>query len=113
MKVAVRKPFTFEHKPKAVNGVFEISLQWSFAALLQLVEIVFDLFFIQLCRKASKMKCHGCNVATVVIKGSLTSAEDGNVALKTLQQICKQIRLLAFWDKESEMETLVFRPTVL
>jgi hypothetical protein len=52
---------------------------------LQLVEIIFDLFFVQFCRQAAKMKRHGCNMAAVVVKGAPASAEDGNIALKMLK----------------------------
>ena len=93
--MAVRKPFTFEHKAKAVNSVFEVSLGRRFAALLQFVKVVFDLFFIQLCRQAAKIQRHGCNVAAVVGKGSLASAEDGNIALKTLKQLLKSCNFTA------------------
>ena len=95
MKVAVRKPFTFEHKPKPVNSVFEIGLRRCFASLLKFVEIVFDLFFIQLCRQAAKMPRHGCDVAAVVVKGSLASAQDGNIAFKTLKQLLKSCNFTA------------------
>ena len=95
MKMTVRKPFTFEHKAKAVNGVFEIGLRRCFASLLKFVEIVFDLFFVQFCRQAAKMKRHGCNMAAVVVKGAPASAEDGNIALKTLKQLLKSCNFTA------------------
>ena len=93
--MAVRKPFTFEHKAKAVNGVFEVSLGRCFTTLLQFVEVVFDLFFIQIGRLAAKMQRHGCNVAAVVVKGSLASAKDGNIAFKTLKQLLKSCNFTA------------------
>ena len=72
--MTIRQPFTFEHKPEAINCVFEISLRGRFAALLKFVEIVFDLFLIQFGGQAAKVKCHGRNVPAVVIEGSRASA---------------------------------------
>ena len=83
--MTIRKAFAFEHEPESVNGVFEVCLRRCFASLLQLVEIIFDLFFVQFCRQAAKMKRHGCNMAAVVVKGAPASAEDGNIALKMLK----------------------------
>ena len=83
--MTIRKAFAFEHEPESVNGVFEVCLRRSFASLLQLVEIIFDLFFVQFGRKATEVQRHGCNMAAVVFKGGWTPAEDGNVALKTLK----------------------------
>lgn len=66
-----------------------------FYCALQLVEIVFDLLFIQLRRKTAEVKCDGCNVPAVVIKGSFASVQDGYIALKTLQQLLKSINFTA------------------
>ena len=95
MKVTIGQPFAFEHKAQSVNGVFEISLRRRFTALLQFVEIVFDLVFVQFRWQAAEVQSHGCYVTAVVIKGTWTSAEDGYVALKTLQQFCKSINFVA------------------
>jgi hypothetical protein len=75
--------------------VFEVSLGRCFTTLLQFVEVVFDLFFIQFCRQAAKMQGHSCYVAAVVVKGSPASSEDGNIALKTFKQLLKSCNFTA------------------
>ena len=65
--------------------MLEISLRRGVAALLQLVEIVFYLFGIQFSRKTLKVKSDSSNMTTVIVECSLTSAKNGNVALKTLK----------------------------
>ena len=54
--------------------------------MLQLVEIVFYLFGIQFSRKTLKVKSDSSNMTAVIVECSLTSAKNGNVALKTLKQ---------------------------
>ena len=52
----VRQSFAFEQEAQSVNCVFKISLRRCVAALLQFVEIVFNLFRIELSRQALKVK---------------------------------------------------------
>ena len=66
--------------------MLEISLRWGFAALLQQVQVIFDLFFIQLRGQATKMQRHSSYMAAVVIKSSGAAAKDGNITLKAFKK---------------------------
>ena len=83
--MAVRKTFGLEHKAQTVDGVFEISLRRSFAALLQQVEIVFDLFGIELSRQRAEVEGYGCNMSAIVIESAGAATKDRNVALKAIE----------------------------
>ncbi len=63
--------------------------------MLQLVEIVFNLFGIELSRKTLKMQGNSSHMAAVVIKSTGASAQDGNVALKALEQKLKACNFTA------------------
>jgi hypothetical protein len=85
VQMLVGQSFCFEQEAEPIYGVFEISLGGCFAALLQQVEIIFYLFGIEFCWQALEVERHGSNVAAVVIEGAGTSAQDGDVALKSIQ----------------------------
>jgi hypothetical protein len=87
----VRQSFGFKQKAQPVNSVFKIGLRGCVAALLQLVEIIFYLFRIQLCRQALKVKGYSCNMAAIVVEGAGAAAQDGDVALKAIKQCFKAI----------------------
>ena len=91
MQEVIRQTFSFQQEAKAINGVFKISLRWCMAALLQPVQIIFDLFGIKLGRQALKIQSDSSYMTTVIIKGARAAAQDGNIAFKALQQFCKSI----------------------
>jgi hypothetical protein len=53
--------------------------------MLQQVKIIFYLFGVELFWQALEVERHGCNVAAVVIEGAGTSAQNGDVVLKSFQ----------------------------
>lgn len=59
------------------------------AALLQLVQIIFYLFGMELSRQALKVERHGGNVTAVVVEGAGASTQDGDVAFEALKQSFK------------------------
>ena len=61
------------------------------AALLQPVQIIFDLFGIELRRQALKIQSDSSYMTTVIIKRARAAAQDGNIAFKALQQFRKSI----------------------
>ena len=65
------------------------------AALLQLVQIIFYLFGIQISGQALKVQGHGGNVTTVVVKGAGTSSQNGDVALEAMKQCFKSANFTA------------------
>jgi hypothetical protein len=73
-------------KPQAINGVLKISLKGCFAALLQSVQVILYLIFIQFSGQAAKVQRHGGNMAAVVIECAGAAAQYADVALKALQQ---------------------------
>lgn len=64
-------------------------------ALLQLVEIVFDLFGIKISGQTLEVKGHGSDVATIVVEGAWCTSQNRNVALEALQQFCKSANFTA------------------
>ena len=85
MQVLVRQSLCFEQEAQSINGMFKIGLGGCFAALLQIEKIVFNLFGIQTGRKAVKVEGYSCNMATIIVECSWTSAEDRNIALEALE----------------------------
>lgn len=81
----IRQAFCFEQEAKPVNGVLKIRLRRCAAALLQFVEIIFNLLGIEFCWQALKVKSDRCHMPAVIIEGAGTSAKDGNVAFKALE----------------------------
>ena len=69
--------------------MLEIGLRRSCAALLEFIEVVCYLIRFKCCRQAAEVQRQCRNMAAVVIKGARTSAQDGNVAFKTLEQALK------------------------
>jgi hypothetical protein len=65
------------------------------AALLQLVEVVFHLFGVEVSRQALEVQCHGGHMSAVVVEGARRPAEYTYVALKALQQSFKPCYLTA------------------
>ena len=61
------------------------------ASLLEFKKVVFDLFGIQFGGQCFEMKRQGCNVTGIIIKGSLASAQDGNISFKALQKFGKTV----------------------
>ena len=86
MKVLIGQFLSFEQEAETIDRVFEIGLRGRFVALLQLVEVVFYLFRIEFCGQALEVECHRGDVPAIVVEGSGASAEDRNIALKTLEQ---------------------------
>ena len=85
----IRQTFGFEQKPKTINSMFKIGLRRCFTPLLQFIEIVLYLFWIQFCREALKMESYGGQVTAVVVESSWASTQDRNIAFKALQKFCK------------------------
>ncbi len=56
--------------------------------MLQIEQIIFNLFRIQFGREALKVKGYSCNMATIVVEGAWTSG-DRNVAFEALEQSVK------------------------
>ncbi len=75
--------------------MLEIGLGGCFAALLQLVEVIFNLFGVQLGRQALKVQGQGSHMAAVIVEGAGASAQNGNIALKALQQFGKSLNFTA------------------
>lgn len=67
--------------------MFEITLRWSSGAALEQEEIVLHLVGIQFGGQAVKMQRHCRHVARIVLVGFAASAQHGNVALETSQQL--------------------------
>ena len=61
------------------------------AALLQPVQIIFDLFGIKLSRQTLKIQSDSSYMTTVIVKRARAAAQDGNIGFKSLQQFCKSI----------------------
>jgi hypothetical protein len=89
MQVLIRQSFGFEQEAQSVNGVFEVRLRRRMAALLQLVQIIFYLFRIELRRQALKVEGGGSNVTAIVVKGAGASSKDRDVTFKALKQYFK------------------------
>ena len=91
MEVAVRQAFGFQQKPQSVNGMFKVRLWRSFGALLKFVEIIFNLLRIQFSRQSFKMQRYSGNVPGIIVEGTPTSAQDGNISFKALQKFGKTV----------------------
>ena len=59
------------------------------ASLLQLIEIILHLFGIKLCRQAFKVNCERSHMTAVIIKGSFTATQYGDVSFESMQQFGK------------------------
>ena len=63
--------------------------------MLQLIEIIFYLFGLELCGKALKVQGHGCNMATVVVEGSGRTPKQRDIAFEALEKLGKSINFTA------------------
>lgn len=81
----VRQSFAFEQEAQSVHRVLKISLRRRVAAPLQFVQIIFYLFWIQLCRKALKVQRYSCNMSAIIVESAGASAQDRDVAFKALK----------------------------
>ena len=85
MQILVRQSFCFEQEAQAVDRVLEIRLRRCVTALLQFVEIIFDLLRVEFRRKTLEVKSDRCHMTAIVVESAGTSAKNGNVALKALE----------------------------
>ncbi len=69
--------------------MFEICLRGCLAAQLQLIEIILHLLGIEFSRQAIEVKCEGGYMTAVIIKGSFTATQYGDVSFESMQQFGK------------------------